>query len=827
MRALTKSKAQIRSSASTLAFYALCLLVPIGIFCALAFWGGIYPFGDHSFLTEDLKYQYIDFYTWFWRVLHGQANLSYSFAQGLGMNTWGLYSYYLASPFNLIIALFSKENLTLAKFIISALKLGCIQVSTAWYLIKRFKLDKPAAFLLALSFTFCSWSVTNIRNPLWMDSLYLLPICAYGVYELIQDGKIIKLSIALSLNVMFCWYMGYIDILFLSLFVFVEFFDYIALNGHSKRFFLSRALRFTAALALSLALAAWTFIPTICAMAKSQSATSIGTLFRTSPRALIRGFLPTMWANDAKTPQFYSGIITMLLAISMLFIKKIPCKTKVATIIITVFIIASSIFCPLEYIWCGMRVPNGFYSRTAFLLSFITIWAAGYACRSHQIHLKITSRKKTLFVAMAAIFVLVDVTINAHACWNQLYIGYSQTEHNQYSAQVDKTISEIKQSDPIELFRIDRTSTRADSAALNEGLAHSYNELSSYTSASNPQAIAILNSLGYSSVGEFSTRYAEPILAVDALLGVKYSLSDVPALDYVSLQSVNTATATTCYQNPYALSLGMPCTADMCNSTLSGDNPFERQNELYSKILGRNVKLYTKIHADETTSRDDNTGTTTSKAWTCTVPEGTIGYVYVNKDRAAGSYWPVQLSIDERVINNEAWRFDNNIRQIAEGDGATMHTVTISVAEGYQSMPENTDAVFYALNLEEFKGVIAELKSKEFNPSVFTDGFVSGKYHATKNGYLLLSIPYDRGWTVTVNGKKTNMHPAADKGLSCIPVGKGQNNIELSYHTPGALAGAIISAATMTGILIYSGICRIRSRRGSNPEGIVSCGQVQ
>ena len=51
------------------------------------------PLWTRVFLTEDLKYQYIDFFTWYREVLTGEANIFYSFAQGLGSNTWGLYSY--------------------------------------------------------------------------------------------------------------------------------------------------------------------------------------------------------------------------------------------------------------------------------------------------------------------------------------------------------------------------------------------------------------------------------------------------------------------------------------------------------------------------------------------------------------------------------------------------------------------------------------------------------------------------------------------------------------------------------------------------------------
>lgn len=92
------------------AFYAACFVFSVALFVALAAAGHIYPFGDNSFLADDLKYQYIDFFSWFHRVLLGEANLRYSFSQGLGMNTWRLYSYYLASPFNLLCALFPRTS---------------------------------------------------------------------------------------------------------------------------------------------------------------------------------------------------------------------------------------------------------------------------------------------------------------------------------------------------------------------------------------------------------------------------------------------------------------------------------------------------------------------------------------------------------------------------------------------------------------------------------------------------------------------------------------------------------------------------------------------
>ena len=784
------------STLKNVAFYAACFTFSVALFVALAAAGHVYPFGDNSFLTNDLKYQYIDFFAWFRRVLLGEANLRYSFSQGLGMNTWGLYSYYLASPFNLLCVLFPADKLTLFVFIISALKLGCIHISSAWYVQKRFDLSKPAAFLLSLSFTFCSWTISNLCNPLWIDCLILLPICAFGCYELIREQKMIRLVIAIALNVMFCWYTAYINILFLCIFVLVEFVDYVAAEGFSWMLTLDRALRFAGAMMLGLLLSAWTFLPTILAMAKGGPVLALGPLLKTGLKSLIRGFIPGMWVNNGNTPQFYCGVIMMLLAISLLFNRKVSAKIRIATFVVTAVLIASSVLSPLEYIWCGMRVPNGFYSRTAFLLGFFTMWAAGYALQKLKERPALRRAHRPAIVMPLMALTAIELFANAHVMWNQLYTGYSEETNSAYVATATDTITTIQAQDPASFYRIDRTTTRADSAALNEGLALGYNQLSSYSSANNPQAIALLNSLGYSSVGEFSTRYAEPILAVDALLGVKYAIPENAPAEYVLAKTNQADYTSAVYENPYALSIGIAASSDIKNSTLKSENPFEKQNDLYSKILGREVELYTKIEATSTENSDS------LKQWSVTVPASSIGYLYINKDATAGSYWPVTLTIDQRTIENEAWRFDNNIRQIADAsDAPSQHTVSIGVAEGYTDMPQDNEPVFYALNLDVFEQNINELRTSEFIPTVFEDGRIEGEYTAEDDGKLLLSVPYDEGWTATINGAAAELAPAADKGMSCLSVRKGANRIVMTYKTPGALAGLAVSLATAAALI--------------------------
>lgn len=526
-------------------------------------------------------------------------------------------------------------------------------------------------------------------------------------------------------------------------------------------------------------------------MSKGGPVLALGPLLKTSLKSVIRGFLPCMWVSNESTPQFYCGIIMMLLAVSLLVNRTVSIKTRIATLVVTIILVASSVLSPLEHIWCGMRVPNGFYSRTAFLLSFFALWAAGYTLQILKDQPKLRQAYRPAVILPLLALTAIELFANAHVVWNQLYAGYSENTNRAYVATATNTIATTTERDSAPFYRIDRTTTRADSAALNEGLALGYNQLSSYSSANNPQAIALLNSLGYSSVGEFSTRYAEPILAVDALLGVKYAIAEQAPAGYVMAKANQPESATAVYENPYALSVGITASNDIQNSTLEGENPFEKQNDLYSKILSRKVELYTKIEAAKTEDGES------LKQWSVTLPAGSIGYLYINKDTSAGSYWPVALTIDQRSINNEAWRFDNNIRQIADAsDAPSQHTVSIGVAEGYTDMPQDNEPVFYALNLDVFEQIISELKTSEFIPTVFEDGRIEGEYTAKDDGNLLLSVPYDEGWNVTVNGTAAELTPAADKGLSSLNMQKGANRIVMTYKTPGALAGLAVSLAT-------------------------------
>ena len=791
----------------TALFWAACLALPVMVLVVLSIWGGVYPFGPESFLTEDLKYQYIDFFTWFRHVLTGEANVFYSFAQGMGSNTWGLYSYYLASPFNLIILLFDEAHLTLAIYVIVALKLACMNTAMAWYLRRRFTLQRTWALALALCYTWSTWTATNLRNPLWLDALILLPLMAWGCRQLLRKGSIVGLSLLVAVDVITCWYMAYITLLFCCLFVLFELAVMVFDEGEHPggKWIAGRAARFTTAILLGLGLSAWTFVPTILAMMGGE-ATKAFSHFHTYPTALIRGFLPGAWNLD-HVPQFYTGLIPLVLAIAMLFEKRVDKRLRALTFFFAGFLVVSSVLGVLMYVWCGFRQPNGFYCRIAFLLSFLEVWAAGYLLMKRAEISSVSSKDirtpwhkanaqqkclnptlRALASLAALVLTVADLSLNAHMCWNQLYVNYPQETHDTYVSAVNAQMEELGELDADAFYRVDKTYNRAG-AAFNEGISHGFNQLSTYPSANNPKAVAFLNALGYSSEGEFSSVYAASNLVMDSLLGVRYMGSWTQPAASNATGIAGSTIVSPIYVNPYALSLGLPCNSDRIAIRLpEGSNPFERQNDLFAQITGIDEPLYTDLQTAASTSD------ATQITWNVELPANTIGYVYVQTSVESNWSKSVSLLIDDQIIAQEGTRFSHNVRSFGSAtDERTSHTIRVLPSAANVFLPSETTCAIYALNVEVFERGIEQLRAGQFVPQEFSDGHVCGTYRAEEPIGLLFSIPYDKGWAVTVDGVKSDLSPAFGGGMSMLEVTEGTHEIEMTYRSPGLNAGITIT----------------------------------
>ncbi len=72
------------------------------------------------------------------------------------------------------------------------------------------------------------------------------------------------------------------------------------------------------------------------------------------------------------------------------------------------------------------------------------------------------------------------------------------------------------------------------------------------------------------------------------------------------------------------------------------------------------------------------------------------------------------------------------------------------------------------------------------------DGRVRGTVQAGSGGTLLLSIPYDRGWKVKVDGQQTETYPVG-QALMGIDLESGEHEISMDYTPPGLWSGSLLT----------------------------------
>jgi len=157
-------------SESKRAGYAVSFFLPVLIYLLIFLVRGVFPVGENCFLKTDMYHQYAPFLMEFREKLRSGGSLFYSWNVGLGVNFTALYAYYLASPFNWLVALCPESMVIEFMMVMMILKTGLCGLTMNFYL--RNHSEDPDfgtcffAVLYALSGYMCAyyWNVQNISR---------------------------------------------------------------------------------------------------------------------------------------------------------------------------------------------------------------------------------------------------------------------------------------------------------------------------------------------------------------------------------------------------------------------------------------------------------------------------------------------------------------------------------------------------------------------------------------------------------------------------------------------------------------------------------------
>ena len=417
----------------------LAFIIPLAILIFIAFVISIYPFGKFSTLTVDLNFQYISFLSELRRKILAGESLFYSWSVGLGNNFFTTFSYYAASPFNLLLLIIPEEYLIDGISFLILMKISLISLSFSYLLINsQHKLrDNLRIFipLLSTSFALSGFVLAYYWNIMWLDVIILLPLLVLGVQRLILDARSNLYIFSLSMAILSNYYLAFFLCVFIGLYFFTAYFSLSAnefsvsnsntksdaakreaeiekvkiddigtlaldsaldsqnnldskksrrsskanLKNHKVNF-VSAFLRIIIASVISIGISAIIILPNIIALKDTSAAKDLFPHTLTlnyNPLTIPERFLIGAEAVIRKgLPNVYFSLLVFLILPLYLYSKKINFREKLAHLVLLGFIFLSMNVNILNFFWHGMHYPNQLPYRYSFLLTFLLILIA-------------------------------------------------------------------------------------------------------------------------------------------------------------------------------------------------------------------------------------------------------------------------------------------------------------------------------------------------------------------------------------------------------------------------------------------------------------------
>lgn len=819
-----------------LAVMGIIFICITGLFMIIHAVSGIYPFGTKSNMLWDQDIQYVDYFAFYQDVLLGKAHLGYSFSKSMGGSLMALFGYYLGCPLNLFVVFFPKALIPLFLFILNTVKLGLAGITMGFFLSRRFPvLSLRIRILLSVSYGLMQYVMIQSSNIMWLDGVILLPLLLWNVYRFVTDKKKTGLFITVLLSIAINWYTGYMTGIFAGCYFLYERILSMPETGEKGEWkkVIADTVRAGLVMLSGVLGSCFIFYPIVKGLQNGKEVFSLSIFAPAVNGSFLDIFRGFALGSVVPTVSLYCGLPTLGLVLYYFISGRIPGKEKLLSGIAVIFMLVSCWFIPLECVWSGFRYAGSYRYRFSFVAVFLLIYLAARGAAEFaeggemkkmsaiyggllllfigfyfynvygQGYLKVTF----VFLAIYCLLFLlaayqkwvryllpvvlaVEFVINGAITFQINYQWNPENEaYQDYVNQSEAQIRSVQESEDSVFYRMDTLQKRylepnRCSAYLNEAMVYGYRGLNHYSSTYDSAVGDMLLDIGYSTERDLSI-VSESVLPADSLFGVKYLLSAENVAGYEKVSSIPDANQKAVYRNPYVLGAGMLAAGSVYDKVESED-PFIYQNELFSNILGRKVELYKKIEP-ETSLTDQSLNFHIPSAGT-----GDLLYGYIDTEMQ-----DLALSIDgEYRCDYSTWL---SYKIFNAGNGNEEHTITL---DRYSGTEQDATSYFYYLDQSLFEDVIRELKSKEMTTEIFDDGHVKGNYTADEAGIMLLTIPYDDGWTARVNGEEVEIKQAAN-ALMAVPVTEGANEIELKYHMPGVKTGILL---TIAGVLLFLGL---------------------
>lgn len=799
--------------------------VPVIVMIIIFAQRGIFPFGEESFLRTDMYHQYAPFFSEFqYKLTHG-GSLLYSWDIGMGVNFSALYAYYLASPVNWLLILCPKRFIIEFMTLAIVLKIGLSGLSFSWYLKKHFGTRDFGVGLFGIFYALSGYMAAYSWNIMWLDCILLFPLILLGLENLVKGKSGMLYCLTLGMSILSNYYIS----IMICIFMVIYFIARIIINPpKGAGAFVSACLRFAVYSLLAGGLAAVVLLPEIYALQATASGdfdfpktfSSYFSIFDMIARHI--GNVGTEIGLD-HWPNIYCGVAVLMFFLLYLGSRTIAFREKAVYCGLLILFYASFSVNVLNFIWHGFHYPNSLPCRQSFIYIALML----VMCYQAYINLRETSWKHiclafwgaVIFVLLAeklvdnseqyhfsvfyvailfiaiyaglvyqykkgkwsldAILLTALAVVSIEAAVNTAVTSVPTTSRTAY-VKDNQDVQDLAWNIKADTFyRVEKS----DRKTKNDGAWMNFPSVSLFSSTANASLSDFFRLLGCeSSTNAYSITGSTPL--VDSLFSVRYGLYPDQQPASSPMTQAGRKGGVWLYENDYTLPVAFMLPKDVeTNWITDSGNPALVQNDLCD-VLGTDHVLI------------PNESITEGKKLSFTAEASGDYYVYVTNKKVK------EVSV---VIGEHSDNFDNvdrgyfmELGYITQGEEVKLE----STNDGNPTL----QAEVWRFNTEGLKAVYEAMNTNPITLSSWTDTGIKGSITAAQAGVMYTSIPYDKGWTVLVDGAQVTPRKLFDTFLG-LDLSEGTHEISMTYEPEGLRTGGWITggSAAVLGVIILAG----------------------
>ena len=823
--------------------------------------------GENQMLVVDLWHQYYPFFRVVREKLLTGGSFLYSWQNGMGTNFLSLISYYAASPLNWLSVFFTEEHVRDALTIILVMKIGFCGAFFSCFLRYTYQRKDLSIVVFSVMYALCSYVLGYYWNVMWFDTIALFPLVMTGIVAVCRERKWKLYTVSLALSLIANYYIGYFTCIFtMFMFAAAvitegkgirDFFVklWIIIRSSLIAIGLGAFMLLPAYFGLQLTYSANNTFPQEVSWYEKWT-DIFANLISYSPPTTKEGL-----------PNLACGMLAVALFGVFLFSGGIKIREKISGLLMLALIAVSCNMNQLNFIWHGFHVTNQLPYRFSFIFSFVLAAAAYRAYDAMAKKGITILQLLLLLPAPAAVFwlnwrkageefafegafrssviitgayfmiflaaklfpfksenvrrgllnICLGATVIAELSSNTILgvktVGSSgYTSYPASNADVQVLLSGIDSEDKT-FTRTEMTGTYT----LNDSALYGYYGVSQFSSAANVSVTRLFQRLGlYASEAGNRFYYRNSTPVVNSLLGISHLISKTGMInsDEMALTYRGSSGSTYRYDNKYPLSLGFMMDSSILDMPDEASvNPFEYQNELIRLATNSGTALfsaqpvalatYNNVEVTKTgygnysfQRTDSSASADVSYDFDCM--DGAYLYGYVRN----GGVDRVDVTCDGTAVDTNISVADYPIVfPMGNGQSGSTARVTLSIKD--QTNSGSYVSMIYALDKAAFESAYNALADEQFEIDSFSDTDIKGRVSAKKDGILYFSIPYEKGWTVYVDGRKARTTPVLNAMLGA-EVSAGDHEIELKYSPEGFRPGLIVSGSSLLLFVLFA-----------------------